>query len=357
MSAPDTASSLTPGPILALSGAYWKSCALHAAVALDAFTPLAEGPATAEELAPRLSCDARALGMLLGALCALDLLTRQGEAFALTETAAAFLVSTSPRYQGHIIRHHRNLVESFGRLDEAVRTGKRVRGGVQWTEADRQDFLLGMFNMAMGIAPRLAPQLGGLLAEAGLPGLAGPMRLLDLGGGPGTYAIHFCLAQPELTASVFDLPTTRPFAEATADRFGLGYGPGQRLAFLPGDYTEDQVPGGFDLAWLSHILHGEAPDMAAGIVQKAAAALNPGGLLLVHEFLLNDSLDGPEFPALFSLNMLLGTDGGQSYSGGQVREMLSAAGLTNIRRLNFAGPNHTGIIAGHKAPDRSNAQD
>lgn len=343
------AATLNPGPVLALSGAYWKSCALHAAVALDLFTPLAQGPATAQELAPRLACDARALAMLLCALCPLGLLSRQGEAFALTETSAAFLVGTSPRYQGHIIRHHKNLVESFGRLDEAVRTGGRVRGGAQWAEADRQDFLLGMFNMAMGIAPRLAPQLGGLLASAGLPGLAGPMRLLDLGGGPGTYAIHFCLAHPELSADVFDLPTTRPFAEATADRFGLGYGPGERLGFLPGDYTRDPLPGGFDLVWLSHILHGEAPDMAADIVQKAADALNPGGLLLVHEFLLNDSLDGPEFPALFSLNMLLGTDGGQSYSDGQVRGMLAAAGLTDLRRLDFAGPNHTGIIAGHKA--------
>jgi len=346
---------LQPGPLLGLSGAYWKSCALHAAVVLDVFSPLAEGPATARDLAARLSCDARALGMLLGALCALDLLAKRGDEFALVPLAEAFLVRAAPRYQGHIIRHHHNLVESFEHLDEAVRTGRRVRGGAQWTEADRQDFLLGMFNMAMGIAPRLAPQLDALLLAAGLPGLpgltgpAGGARLLDLGGGPGTYAIHFCLAYPGLAASVFDLPTTRPFAEATAKRFGLGYGPGQRLDFLPGDYTQDPVPGGFDLAWLSHILHGESPAMAAEIVRKAAQALNPGGLLLVHEFLLDDSLDGPEFPALFSLNMLLGTEGGQSYSGGQVGGMLAAAGLSNIARLDFAGPNHTGIVAGRKA--------
>jgi hypothetical protein len=337
-----------PGPILALSGAYWKSCAVHAAVALDVFTPLAAGPLTAGALAAMLGCDARALGMLLGALCPLGLLVKQGEAFALTESSAAFLVSTSPRYQGHIIRHHRNLFESFGLLDEAVRTGRRVRGGVQWTEADRQDFLLGMFNMAMGIAPRLAPQLGGLLAEAGLPGLAGGARLLDLGGGPGTYAIHFCLAQPDLSAVVFDLPTTHPFAETTAQRFGLGYGPGQRLDFVAGDYTRDELPGGFDLAWLSHILHGESPDMAAAIVRKAAGALASGGVLLVHEFVLHDTLDGPEFPALFSLNMLLGTDGGQAYSAAQLREMLAAAGLVDLRELGFTGPNNTRIVAGRK---------
>jgi len=335
---------LSPGPILSLSGAYWGSCALHAGVTLDVFSPLAAGPRTAEELAGRLECDARALGMLLGALAALGLLVKTDGAYALTGAAAAFLVRGKPGYVGPIIRHHRNLLESFGKLAEAVQRGGRVRGGQEWAEADREDFLLGMFNMAMGIAPRLGPLLDGLLREAGLPGVGPGARLLDLGGGPGTYAIHFCLAHPDLRATLFDLPPTRPFAEATIERFGLA----ERIAFLPGDYTTDPVPGVHDLAWLSHILHGEAPDMAARIVRKAAGALAPGGVLLVHEFLLHDTLDGPEFPALFSLNMLLGTDGGQAYSAAQLSEMLDAAGLTGIRELGFTGPNHTRIVAGRK---------
>ncbi|MHC1753382.1 methyltransferase family protein [Humidesulfovibrio sp.] len=361
--------SCSPGPLLALSAGYWKSCALHAAVALDVFTPLAAGPATARQLAPGLGCEARALDMLLTAMCGLGLLFRQGDAFSLAPQAAEFLVAGAPRYQGHIIRHHKNLVESFGQLAQAVRQGQRVRGGPDWTEADRQDFLLGMFNLAMGIAPRLAPQLDALLVQAGvlkqgglaeLQGRPGGARLLDLGGGPGTYAIHFCLAWAGLAATVFDQPTTRPFAEATARRFGLEYAaaglageatsqaPGARLRFVSGDYTKDDLPGGFHLAWLSHILHGEGPDMAAQIVRKAADGLEPGGVLLVHEFLLNDSLDGPEFPALFSLNMLLGTQDGQAYSARQLGEMLAGAGLVNIARLDFAGPNDSGVVAGVK---------
>lgn len=375
---PATAS---PGPLLALSAGYWKSCALHAAVALDVFSPLAAGPATARELASGLGCDARALDMLLTAMCGLGLLSRRGDAFALAPQAAEFLVVGAPRYQGHIIRHHKNLVESFGQMEKAVRQGGRVRGGPDWTEADRQDFQLGMFNLAMGIAPRLAPQLDALLAPLPLkaatpdrPGLAGlcarpgGARLLDLGGGPGTYAIHFCLAWPGLAATVFDQPATRPFAEATARRFGLEFAPADetdetpdgasdgasggasraRLRFVPGDYTKDALPGGFHLAWLSHILHGEGPDMAAQIVRKAADALEPGGVLMVHEFLLNDSLDGPEFPALFSLNMLLGTQGGQAYSARQLCEMLAGAGLAGVTRLDFSGPNDSGVVAGVK---------
>ena len=94
--AESTSTELSPGPILALSGAYWKSSAVHAGVRLDLFTPLAKGPATAQALAPQLSCDARALGMLMNALCALGLLVKQGEAYSLTEASAAFLVASSP---------------------------------------------------------------------------------------------------------------------------------------------------------------------------------------------------------------------------------------------------------------------
>ncbi|MBA4356971.1 MAG: SAM-dependent methyltransferase [Desulfovibrio sp.] len=372
---PNLPGDLSPGPLLAMSGAYWRSCALHAGVLLDVFTPLAETPATPEDLAPRLGCEPRALGMLLRALCAMGLLVRQaagqaagqGGAYAPTDLARAFLVRSSPRYVGHIIRHHHQLVDSFGRMDESVRSGRANRSGVGDGPTAREDFLLGMFNIAMGIAPRLAGQLDALLVSAGLPGLpksGGRSRLLDLGGGPGTYAIQFCLAHPGLTAAIFDLPATRPFAEATVARFGVG----DRVDFLPGDYTTDPVPGGFDLAWLSQILHAEGPDMAASVVRRAAQALNPGGLLLVHEFLLDDAQDdaqddeqdggqdGPEFAALFSLNMLLGTAGGQSYAEGEVRAMLEQAGLTRVCRLGFAGPNDSGIIVGMKGGLRAGAQ-
>lgn len=370
---PISSETISPGPLLAMSGSYWSGCTLHAGVVLDVFSPLADGPATPQELAPRLGCDARALGMLLRALCALGLLRRSAGAYGLTEAARQFLLPTSPRSLCHIIRHHHHLVESFARLHESVRTGRANRPGVGQGDTAREDFLLGMFNLAMGIAPGLAARLGGLLTAAGLPGLAARGRVLDLGGGPGTYAIQFCLANPGLTATIFDLPGTRPIAEATVARFGLPFGPGGRVDFHPGDYTTDPLPGGFTLAWLSQILHGEDPATATDLVRRAAEALVPGGVLLVHEFLLNDpkddpkdgpkdgqkdggqgsgqdggGQDGPAFAALFSLNMLLGTPGGQAYAEGEVGRMMEAAGLTRVRRLDFAGPNESRIIAGMK---------
>jgi hypothetical protein len=100
------------------------------------------------------------------------------------------------------------------------------------------------------------------------------------------------------------------------------------------------------VAWLSQILHGEGPDDCEKMIQKTVSVLEPGGLILIHDFILNENLDGPLFPALFSLNMLVNTPEGQSYSEGQISSMLAGAGVKEIRRLSFQGPNDSGIVAG-----------
>jgi len=145
-----------------------------------------------------------------------------------------------------------------------------------------------------------------------------------------------------LKATVFDLPTTRPFAEKTINRFNLS----DKVTFMSGDYLKDPVPGSYDVAWLSQILHGEGPENCERVIQKAVAALAPGGMILVHEFLLNNTMDGPLFPALFSLNMLVVTENGQSYSEAQIMDMLTRAGVKDIRRTPFRAPNDSGIIMG-----------
>jgi hypothetical protein len=83
------------------------------------------------------------------------------------------------------------------------------------------------------------------------------------------------------------------------------------------------------------------------IIKKAVAALEPGGMIIIHDFILNNSMDGPLFPALFSLNMLLGTESGQSYSEQQIMDMLAAAGTHDIRRIAIDTPNDSGIIVGY----------
>jgi hypothetical protein len=322
---------MNPGNLFEISGYYWKTCTLHAAVKLDLFTVLGSRQLTADEAARHMNGDPRAVAMLLNALVAMDLLEKTGDLFANTPVAREFLSKESKRYIGYMIMHHHHLVQSWAQLDVAVKTGQPTRGDAAFGDEERREsFLMGMFNMAMGIAPTVAGDID----------LGGKKKLLDLGGGPGTYAIHFCMANPELEATVFDLPTTRPFMEKTVSRFNLA----DRISFQPGSYLTDEVPGRYDAAWLSHILHGEGPDDCLAIIQKAVSAVEPGGLIMIHEFILENSMDGPLFPALFALNMLLGTPSGQAYSQAQLEEMLRKNGCRNIERLPFKGPTESGIL-------------
>ncbi len=108
----------------------------------------------------------------------------------------------------------------------------------------------------------------------------------------------------------------------------------------------DVIEGEYDVIWMSHILHAEGPGDCRKLLHKAVNAAAPGALVLIHDFILDDTRDSPLFPALFSLNMLLGTPYGQSYSEGEIREFMQAAGLTDVERLPFVGPNDSGIMAG-----------
>jgi predicted O-methyltransferase YrrM len=324
---------MNPGNLLEISGNYWQTCTLHAAVKLDIFTIIANRRLKSKDVAKILSGDQRGVEMLLNALSAMELLEKNENTYSNTPLSLAFLAKNSSRYMGHIILHHYHLVDSWNRLDVAVRTGQPVRGSASHTDEEkRESFLMGMFNLAMNLAPVLVPKID----------LSNRHHLLDLGGGPGTYSIHFCLNHPQLKATVYDLPTTRPFAEKTVAKFNLQ----DRINFKNVDYLEEDIEGIFDVAWLSHILHGESFEDARKIVQKAVSAIEPGGLIIIHEFILNNTMDGPLFPALFSLNMLLGTQGGQAYSEEQLITMLADAGVRNFQRIYFDSPNDSGILTG-----------
>jgi SAM-dependent methyltransferase len=309
---------------------------LPAGVALDIFTLLGTDTLSGKTMAKKIGMEQRGVILLLNALTALGLLVKKKDTYANTPESARFLSKASSEYIGYMIRHHHHLAPSWVSLDTALAQGGGPIQEAASVSAEewRESFLMGMFNMAMAIAPGLAKELD----------LTGCKHLLDLGGGPGTYAIHFCLENPDLAAAVCDLPTTRPFALKTFERFKVA----DRISFIPDDYTNDHfsLDSKFDAAWLSHILHGEGPEMAEKIIARAVAALGPGGKIFIHEFILNNTMDGPLFPALFSLNMFLRTEQGQAYSEDQLTDMLTRQGIKNIVRLDFTGPTQSGILAG-----------
>jgi len=294
----------TPPELLKMAGSYWSACTLHAGVKLDLFTLLSETPATAGDLSTQSGLSERGLTMLLDALASLDLLQKKKGIYFTTAFSSEFLSKTSVKYMGHIISHHHHLVESWSRLDVSVLSGK------------------------------LVPQID----------LIGRSHLLDLDGGPGTYTVHFCNQNPSMKATIYDLPATRQFAKETISRFSMQ----QRIDFQSGDFQDDVIVGQYDVAWLSHVLHGEGEEGCSNMLQKSVAALEPGGLLLVQEFILDEDRTKPVFPALFSLNMLLGTSNGKAYSEGEIVLLLQKAGLESVERLPIDLPNGAGVICGRR---------
>ena len=324
-----------PGSLLKMSGYYWKTCTLHTGVRLDIFSAIGSDALTVDEINGKLNVDKRGLSMLLNALSALELLIKKNGRYSNSPPALTFLSKESKQYIGFMIMHHHHLMESWHKMDKAIIKGKPTRSRSSFSDEERREsFLMGMFNIGMAIAPELSKKLD----------MSGCKRLLDFGGGPGTYAIHFCLANPGLSASVYDLETTRPFAEKIIKNFKVS----DRVEFISGNYLKDEFayPNSFDAAWLSHILHGEGPEQAQEIIGKAVGALKPKSKIYIHDFILNDNMDGPLFPALFSINMYLGTPEGRSYSKTQISDMLKAHGVQNIKQLSFTGPTQSGILSG-----------
>ena len=319
------------GKLLGTSSAYWRSSTIHAAIKLEIFSVIGDGQLSVAEVSDFLGGSQRGVRMLLNGLTAMGLLTHEKNTYKNTEFTRSYLVKSKPDYMGHIIMHHFHLVDGWAQLHEAVLHGKPVEKRSHGDEVERESFQLGMFNLAMSIAPSIAAEID----------LSGRHHLLDLGGGPGTHAIHFCLANPSLKATIYDRKTTEPFARKTAAKFGVA----NRIDFVAGDFNVDQLVGPFDVAWLSQILHSNSYGECQALIEKTLKAMVPGGLILIHDFFLNDTLDGPVFPALFSMNMLL-NNYGRSYSEKEVSDMLRQAGARDIKRLSFQGPNDSAILCG-----------
>ncbi|MDR2459731.1 MAG: SAM-dependent methyltransferase [Deltaproteobacteria bacterium] len=322
----------------------WKTFAIQTATKLDIITIVDKrGGATIGEIAEDAICDPRATEMLVVALVALELLAWDGEKIVATEAAKKNLSSLSASYIGNVIMHMSQVAESWVKLSQAVKTGKRVPPPSFPTEAEQKayeaerakNFILGMYNVA-------SLQAEGI-SEAFLE-LKGKKKLLDLGGGPGTYAAFFCAKNPELQAVVFDRPTSEPLALGVLERLKVT----GKVSFMGGDFLHDPLPKGFDVVWLSQVLHGEDKKNALLLVQRAAGSLEQGGILAIQEFVLDDKLTGPVGPALFALNMLVNTEAGRAYTYSEIIAMMNDAGVAEIKELKAPLPPGNRIFYGIK---------
>ncbi|MEK7870722.1 MAG: methyltransferase, partial [Nitrospirota bacterium] len=159
--------------------------------------------------------------------------------------------------------------------------------------------------------------------------LAGPVRMLDLGGGAGTNAIAFCQVYPELTATVFDLPATLRLTEKTVKEAGLD----SRIALLPGNFNTDSLGGPYDVVLMSDILHYQTYETNAALVKKVLAHLAPGGRLIIKDRFLDEAGTGPAWTTAFAVHILVNTQQGGCYKTSDAIQWMTAAGFASAAEL------------------------
>jgi predicted O-methyltransferase YrrM len=319
--------------VIDLSWTYRVSRLVAVAHGTGIFERLAAGRATAGAIARDCRLNAAMAEKLLSPLAAMGLVRRAGgEAWKLTPKAAATLVSDAPFYQGNTLAHSANVWSFWNDLESAVR-GKR--GTWRYAEGEggspirsHRDFVLAMHNMAMaGRAAELAARVN----------VKGRRRLMDIGGGPGSYAMALCERNPRLRATVFDLPETVKIARETIARLGMS----GRVATVVGDWGKNDFGEGNDVVLLSNIMHG-ANDKAGMKLAKARKSLVPGGLVIVQDFLMNADKTGPLIPALF--NVMVG-----AFSLPEMTRRIAAAGFAKLRVRPMPANVGTTVITAEKS--------
>jgi predicted O-methyltransferase YrrM len=309
------------GQIMSMVRGFQVAKMLMVAVDLGVFDFLAE-PKSAVQTAAWLKADPRATGIFLNGLVGLELLDKNGDNFKNSALAARYLVQGSENYRGAIVKHIEHTWDrGWNDLKQTILVGhpseveteKWVDGRPERDEDSVRAFIWGMHAIARDLAPKVAAMLD----------LSAVRRLLDLGGGPATYAITFAQANPELKATVFDLPMPIEIARENIANNGLA----DRISTLAGNFLQDDIGTGYDFIWVSQILHSHDEAQCKQIIAKSVAALSPGGTLAIQDFYLNADGASPPGAAMFGVHMLAVTPRGRAYTHREVAEWMQAAGL------------------------------
>lgn len=295
------------GELRRLWGGFWASRVLLTANNYRIFDYLIK-PQSANAIAKKLKTNLRATEILLDAITGIGLLKKNRGKYSNAPIAAKFLVRGGAYYQGDILRHANSLWQNWSELDKTIKTGKPIRKA-----HDHEAFIMGMHNIASLKVKSIINAIG----------LGGIKTALDIGGGPGTYSIE--MAKKGVDVTLFDRPETVKIARRVVKKEEI-----KNIDFIEGDFLHDNIGRGYDLIFASQILHSLSEKDNLHLLKKCKGALNKRGRIVIQEFhLLKDRAHPPQ-GALFSVNMLVNTDGGRSYSPDEMKNWLSKAGFKKI---------------------------
>jgi (2Fe-2S) ferredoxin/ubiquinone/menaquinone biosynthesis C-methylase UbiE len=329
LKAKDAAGAL-PDDLAQMIRAYQESRVILTAVELDLFTAVGAG-ASAAQAAAKMGADPRAAEMLMNALVALGLLAKRDGTFRNTPVSARYLAAGSPDDSRAATMHTVNLWRRWSTLTGCVRAGTAVaarEAGDRWTDS----FIAAMHRNARERAPHVVRAVGA----------AGLRRMLDVGGGSGAYSIAFAQANGELRAEVLDRPAVLEIARRHIASAGLS----DRVSTREGDLRAGDLGAGYDLVLVSAICHMLSPEENLDLLRRCFRALAPAGRVVIQDFILEEDKTSPKMAALFSLNMLVGTERGASYSEPEYAAWLREAGFRDVSRIRLPGP--SGLMIGSR---------
>jgi len=308
----------------ALGLGFMAARTLHVALELRLFTHLAPGSQTLTHIANALALAERAAGRLIYACAALGLVQATGDNFGNTPLTQKYLVEGQPKFIGRYLR----LFDAMGyhrweQMSEALRHNGPVDDlahPYHYLADDAEDATT--FSAAQHAGSR---SLGHALARR--VDFTPFTCLLDLGGGSGAYTVEILRRYPHLRAILFDFPQVGRLAEAVMRQEGLT----DRVHIVGGDYERDALPAGPDVVLWSGNLHASSPEICRRVLTWLHDLLPPGGMLLIHDYVLDDSRSGPLIPALLALHLTLVSEHGQVYSGAELRDLLAQAGFEDVQ--------------------------
>ncbi len=309
---------------------------LLTAYELEVFSAIGSVAKTSAQVAKKIAADPRATDRLLNALCVMGYLVKRKNRFSNTKETGAYLVKGKPGYMSGLM-HQVNLWDSWTTLTDAVRKGSSVFQRPEKSD-NRENKWVNAFIDAMHY--RAKEKASGIISRISLKKV---QKVLDVGGGSGVFLMAFAHAGKNLRGTVFDLPGVIQITEKYLRKEKLS----SRIDTVAGDYNKDALPKGYDLVFLSAIVHSNSYSGNMKLIRKCASSLNKGGRVIIKDQVMNESRIRPERGTIFSLNMLVGTSAGDTYTDKEIREWFDHAGLKFEKRTDIPGDD-TLMIASKK---------
>lgn len=327
-----------PGIIFETLSANQRTAALIAAIQLDLFRAIGEGPADALTLAARCGASERGTRILCDYLTIMGLIQKAGGIYTHSPTSAAFLDPRSPVCLASMSRFigMPTVQDPLHHLADIVRSGRTSLPGAGSVEPDNPvwvEFARSMAPMAALTAP--------LLAEAALAGRTGPMRVLDIAAGHGVFGIGVAKLNPEARITALDWAAVLEVAEENAHKAGIA----DRFEKLPGSAFDVDFGGPYDLALVTNFLHHFSPETCTDFMRKVRGSLNPGGRAVILEMASNDDRISPPVAAGFSLTMLTTTAEGDAYTKSQLVKFCLDAGFAKAEAHPLLPTPQTAVVA------------